>query len=766
MIQTEEGRGIEYDYGGTPPAFNEEHVRTTYRLLRHKAQSEVRAIDPMKREPPKSVFVSNEAEFVTACRSLNGKYNVYVGINERRDGGTKADDVLRVGTIVIDIDAKHPKTQAADGVELKKAEDAAYQILYEMTLKGFNKPSMMMSGNGYQLWFTMPPIELNDGNRASVEEKVKLFQKQVIETYSGKHGVKIDNIGDLPRIIKVAGTLSIKGDGMGERPHRLAFWEEVNGHAEDTLLREHILLLSPPAKPKEIEERAGVPDNTILEAKIINSNVIETLKGKYGERFPSNSEAEMSACCTLFKAGLNTVQVDYALKKYSTIGWNTKTQSYRDLTLKKALEFCLANGLITATKSLDDVHETFAKWMHVKDYDAIDLSLAVALSREMEGTPLWLILVGASGAGKTEVIRPFLDTTGEDNMGKTTYFMAKITTKTLVSGNPKADDLAPLLDKKLIILPDMAEILSLSSDDKKQIWAQLRNLYDGFAQSDTGSQKKRKSYQNLRITLLAGSTPDIDSQILIHQSLGTRELIFRTDIEVNKDELMKRVLENEEAERMMHDELKAAVRGFVDNHTVEKIDIPKESIVKLMRMAEFMALMRAEGKCDAYSGELMSDVTPEAPTRCLKQMKRIYVCLRNLDTTVTDERAIDIVWKLVLSNVNPIRLMMLPYIYNIEESKGVSTTQLAERLHIGKKTVLSQLHTLWNLRIINIKETISEWGRVTNSNCWWNDAQNNPIKRVINDLSTTKIFKNGNPFTRVSPNIPPVLLYKKEDIDA
>ena len=69
--------------------FNEEDARLTYRLLRHKNETEIRLIDPHKKEKPFSIFVTDESKFVEKCKKYNSKYNIYVGINERKSKGTK-----------------------------------------------------------------------------------------------------------------------------------------------------------------------------------------------------------------------------------------------------------------------------------------------------------------------------------------------------------------------------------------------------------------------------------------------------------------------------------------------------------------------------------------------------------------------------------------------------------------------------------------------------------------------------------------------------
>ena len=76
---------------------NERDVRFTYRFLGHERETEIRLVDPHGLHPTESVFVHSEDEFTCVCSDREGRYNVYAGINERRPGGTRREDVLRVG---------------------------------------------------------------------------------------------------------------------------------------------------------------------------------------------------------------------------------------------------------------------------------------------------------------------------------------------------------------------------------------------------------------------------------------------------------------------------------------------------------------------------------------------------------------------------------------------------------------------------------------------------------------------------------------------
>ena len=213
--------------------------------------------------------------------------------------------------------------------------------------------------------------------------------------------------------------------------------------------------------------------------------------------------------------------------------------------------------------TLQQLHNIYKKLLYIEDTKRIDVILATALSKKIPGIPLWLILVGASGDMKSVQLNAI---DYED-----VFVMHNLTSKTLVNGyknKKKYPDLAPQLNNKIIIIPDMSQILKLPPIEKGELWGQLRDLYDGKAGKLSG-QGSTARYDGLKITLIAGSTPSIDAQILVHQDLGTRELIYRTKGNNNKDKVMEKCFENEENEFDITCELRKYTTNFIKKRGIK-----------------------------------------------------------------------------------------------------------------------------------------------------------------------------------------------------
>ncbi len=375
--------------------------------------------------------------------------------------------------------------------------------------------------------------------------------------------------------------------------------------------------------------------------------------------------------------------------------------------------------------TLKEIEVVYHKWLAFSDFLRFEIVFAVWLSKTLTGTPLWLIIVAPSGDAKTEQLRALHD---KDNFH--TRLLNRITSKTLVSGKKNEVDLAPELDNKVVLIMDFAEMLNLHPNEKIQIWSQLRNLYDGFAGTDSGGGA-RKSYSNLQITLIAASTPAIDEQVLIHNQLGTRELLLRPS-SASTRKRAEAAWSNEPFEEEMRRELNDTTLNFLRNRLSDGIfnqDIKDNSIRdKLINLAEFLRSMRATASFD-QAGELRGFVFPEEPTRSLKQLKRLFVCLKALDDDYSDERALEGVRVVVHSSVDPLRLGLLRQIVHFPD--GTSSYRLAQNLRVGNKSVHTELFLLWNLHLIKCEvEEIVNYGRTVEKRKW-SPYFDHPITRMI-----------------------------------
>ena len=334
------------------------NLKKGFDFLNHRSETEVRVF--FKRGK-KQVFVKNFSEFKKVVDEFNGKYPIYFGVNERKPFGTKSEDVKTLSMVVTDIDSKHPKgkgvEQCATDKELSYAIRAGELIRDWFVSQGFEEPALVKSGNGCYLWYALPPYEITKDNFEKISKKLKAFQHFVINKFVKGLNVKgekqlpylpkdvvdnivIDSIGDLSRIIRVPGTMNVKGDGKGKRPHRMCEFLGDGVRRDDHRLLRFIMGL-PIEKRRKINIKVVEQDEDIkhrLDLVKKDSKLMNLLNG-YFNGFKSRSEREMAIVNSLVFYELPFEVIDAIISKIKGSKWNEASEDYRQLTYLRAKEF-------------------------------------------------------------------------------------------------------------------------------------------------------------------------------------------------------------------------------------------------------------------------------------------------------------------------------------------------------------------------------------------------------------------------------------------
>ena len=347
-------------------------------------------------------------------------------------------------------------------------------------------------------------------------------------------------------------------------------------------------------------------------------------------------------------------------------------------------------------KSLDDVYKTFKEWMYIEDTDPIDLVLATALSSQKKGTPVWMILVGASSGGKSQFIRALSDIPNS-------MLQDDITPNTLASGarikGKKVEDLGMKLEGKstIVLTSDLASLTSQNKDEKRKIWAKFRELFDGYIKRGTGNGVFI-DYKDCHVTWIFGATPTIRSEVLIYAQLGTRELMYELKLPENIDDLiMEKAWDNEDYEERMKKEMKSVVRKFYKSHTYkEKIEVPDSMKRFIKNEAKRLEYMRASAPTDMKTGELITNISVAKPHRAMKQLKKIYIALKSLSDNYPDVRAARIIRQVVDSTSDPVRNAMM-YLHEDNPEMEFTVSKYHSKLRLGTRTVKRQAMALWNM---------------------------------------------------------------------
>ena len=340
------------------------------------------------------------------------------------------------------------------------------------------------------------------------------------------------------------------------------------------------------------------------------------------------------------------------------------------------------------TSRLLEVIEVFERWLHLPDPCALYAMLGAVAANMLEGDPVWLLLVGPPGGGKSELLASL---GGLPN----THPCATLTEAALLSGSPKrehaTDAKGGLLHTiggfGIIVCKDFGSVLSMNRDARALVLAALREVYDGSWTRHVGTDGGKTLHWQGKVGLVGGCTPTIDRHHAVMGAMGERFLLFRlpqTDATV----LGHQALAHAGRETSMRAELSQAVRQlFADSQLVahERTSDESEALVAL---ATLVARARSAVERDGYSRDIELIPEPEAPTRLVVMLDRLLVGLRAIG--LDSQTAWKIVTKAGLDSLPALRLDVL----NVLRDGPQATPKIGEAVGYPKATVKRTIEDL------------------------------------------------------------------------
>jgi hypothetical protein len=281
--------------------------------------------------------------------------------------------------------------------------------------------------------------------------------------------------------------------------------------------------------------------------------------------------------------------------------------------------------------SFQKVVKTFRKWLKMDDdmVNGLRIILAVVLSEQLPGDPLWMYVIGPAGSGKTVLLS---STFASDR----TISRSTIEPHGLISGM-KVDGEDPSLlgkvNKRTLIFKEGTVLLSMPYMVQAEVYGILRDAYDGHVQKSFGNGVTR-CYSDLHFSLLVGVT----SVIYSHRdaTLGERFLKFHMPNAHDHDEQIMAAVNNTTQEKEMQDALQDVVTDFLAQDVQGEGRIPTvPSWVKhrIVALSQVLAMLRATVERSKYGrdGDILFRPGHEVGTRIAKQLIKfgMSVCLVN-----------------------------------------------------------------------------------------------------------------------------------------
>lgn len=359
--------------------------------------------------------------------------------------------------------------------------------------------------------------------------------------------------------------------------------------------------------------------------------------------------------------------------------------------------------------AIEAAHAVFRKWLSkAYDVDILDCVLAARASHELDGDPLWLLVISGSGAAKTETV---------SSLGETGAFtISSISSDAaLLSGSPKKSRvkeatgglLRTIGEDGVVVIKDVTSILSMNSNVRAPILAAFREIYDGRWERNLGTDGGQTLKWEGRLTVIGACTTAWDEAHGVIASMGDRFVLVRFDSAMERSTTGWQAISNSGREKQMRQELGAAVKDVIDAMTTTIVELTEDEISQILNVADAVTFLRT-GVMTDNRGEILDGHAPEAPTRFAKQLTQIF--RGALAIGLSRDRAMQLAIRCAHDSTPPARLAIA---LAIDEKPGTILPEISQKLNKPKTTTRRVLNALRVLELIaarkNTDETEGYW---------------------------------------------------------
>ena len=192
---------------------------------------------------------------------------------------------------------------------------------------------------------------------------------------------------------------------------------------------------------------------------------------------------------------------------------------------------CRAQALDRHPVSCAEAEAVYAKWLHDDDRVPTRIVLAAyAANMCLDGDPVWVMLVGGSGIGKTERIMPVASMPHVVMASTLTGEAALLSRQPEAGAGQERDRRRAAADRRAAACwwsRTSPSVLSMSRDRRAEVIAALREVFDGRWDRHYGTDGGQVLHLAGHCGFIAGCTTAIDTAHTVLDAMGTRFLFVR-----------------------------------------------------------------------------------------------------------------------------------------------------------------------------------------------------------------------------------------------
>ncbi len=360
-----------------------------------------------------------------------------------------------------------------------------------------------------------------------------------------------------------------------------------------------------------------------------------------------------------------------------------------------------------------ELQKEISKYVYSEDDGMTRIALASIIATRLKvGDPVWMLLIGASSSGKSQILRP-LALTDE----KFIHRVDDLTENTLLSGlkvgkgKPDISLLKKIGSAGIIVISDFTVIFSKSSETRTAILGQLRMVYDGEMTKYSGNSSEAIKWKGY-LGVVAGSTPSIYSNFEEVADMGERFIYYRMknyDIEKATRISLERKMYGKELDERLSEMYTEYIKDSVKSISEVSDGIPalsKEVEERIITIAMFAANLRTPTHYDRFAKVVDKVPVPEMPMRVALQLSSIAKGLSVMsyfDTGSWDlsEEDIGYIEWCAYSLANEERRACLKVLASVDFDTYVKSQTIADKIGLATSVVGVNLQHLAAIGIVN-----------------------------------------------------------------
>lgn len=346
---------------------------------------------------------------------------------------------------------------------------------------------------------------------------------------------------------------------------------------------------------------------------------------------------------------------------------------------------------------LERVINCFRQYLYLPDATPLFVTLAAVAANYMRGDPVWFLLVGGPGSGKTEVINSILGL-------PRVYATSTINESGLLSGTPLKEKsknasgglLREVGEFGIVLLKDFTSVLSMHRDQRGAVIAALREIFDGSWTRRIGGEGGTELHWHGKLGFISACTDDIETHHAVISSMGDRYMRLRMP-DINAKEQGRRSQRNKGREAEMRKNLEAAVKELFSNlDLTTEVDISDVDQSRINALATFTALARSHVERSGVRREVEFVPDSERPARLSKCL--LYLLAGALKIGCGPELAFDCVRQVAFDSIPKVRLQVIEKI--LECYNEPTTENLVDVTCLPEVTIRRTLEDLKAHRVV------------------------------------------------------------------